>query len=732
MSNTKDQISKSKLYEYFKTFETKFCKLNFIDKEWYLINCGVYSNCKKANIKDKSGQYSEEWYRARMVWSLVQYGYPHKNICVEFTIPKGSAGAKSLNPDIVIFKSENWFDIYEKWDKSKVVPDELCNDFLVFFEAKNDINSIESAVTKQLGEAMKSHNSEQVFGIYFDNQIDLLIFRKEGTNPIKRYFPNKSIDGDGIEKLNLTNRDELISLPTFDQFRDNLTATEDVSKLNFCTNQPIDEDSFSDLLEVINRLQDRLNVSHLQDLIVEFITLKVADEKEVRKNKKHFFEFYVKYEEKNKLGYGSQSFRNRVENLYKKAQSEYKSIFTNREFKYEIKNGSLSPIHGDDEKFLIGLIEVFQKKTILDTQNTNFNQIIFNNFGNNIEKAKEKQFFTPIPIVNAIIKIINPQKNETICDPCSGICDFLAMAFRHIYKNDISELPPADNFYAYDKDSKILKLAELNLVLNGDGNANVYIMDSIIDKLLIDGNYRDIDFSIENYNKASWENKNDELKNLKKFHIVVTNPPFGKGRDLKTGRDNKWDVPTKTIDLYETWQVSGKPSSIDMGVIFLENAYKILEDGGRMGIILSNSIAGVSEWSKVRDWIISKMRIVALFDLPSGTFGETDVSTTVIIAYKPKPNEVHILSEDYEIFVKEVKHVGYTVNRIDRIVIMTPDFVINEETFQREKDINGNDKRLTDLPDLVNEFNEWLNKNKYKYEIIYNAFHGDTFEKWEI
>ncbi len=722
-----------RLIDFFKQFESKYNSLEIIDKTWYKDNCGVVANCKKANIKNKDGNYSEEWYRARMVWALIESQmFPPENICVDFQIPKGSEGAKSLNPDMVVFKSDNWIKHYEKWDKTSSVPEKLRESFLVLWEAKDNPSKVETPVKKQLESAMEGYVGEQVFGVYFDNQDDVLIFKKEGTNPIKRYNPDKVIEGEGVEKLNLSNRDNLNDLPDFKKFLENTTVADDVSQLNLNTNQPIDEDSFADLLEVINRMQDKLNVSQVQNLIVEFLTLKVSDEKDVKKNNKEYFEFYIKPDEITKQGFGSQSFRNRIESLYKKTKDEYKSVFNPRVFVYQKKGQDLVPLNGDDEKFLIGLIQIFQKKAILlETQNTSFNQIIFNNFGNNIEKAKEKQFFTPIPIVEAMVKMVNPQKNETICDPCSGICDFLAMAFRHIYKDELGEMPEAEKFYAFDKDNKIMKLAELNLVLNGDGNANIKIMNSISDKLLLDGNFKEIDFTADSYNKEDWSNKNDENKNPRKYNIIITNPPFGKGRNLKTGSEGKWDIPKKTMELYETWEVSGKPLSMDMGVIFLENAYKLLEDGGRMAIVVSNSIAGVSEWKKVREWFMSRMRIVAIFDLPAGTFGETEVSTTVIVAYKPKINEMQILQKDYELYIKEIEHVGYTVKIEDRIVIMSPDFVINEDNFKRVTDSKGNYKRLTDLPELVNGFYNWLQENKHKYKEIYKVFHGNNFQIWE-
>ena len=53
------------------------------------------------------------------------------------------------------------------------------------------------------------------------------------------------------------------------------------------------------------------------------------------------------------------------------------------------------------------------------------------------------------------------------------------------------------------------------------------------------------------------------------------------------------------IEMYETWELA-EGDKIDLGVVFLENAYRILKPEGRLGIVLSNSIASINSWRKVR------------------------------------------------------------------------------------------------------------------------------------
>jgi type I restriction enzyme M protein len=133
-----------------------------------------------------------------------------------------------------------------------------------------------------------------------------------------------------------------------------------------------------------------------------------------------------------------------------------------------------------------------------------------------------------------------------------------------------------------------------------------------------------------------------------------------------------------------------------------------------MAIVLSNSIASIKEWQNIRKWFLSKMRIVGTFDLPSNTFGETGVATTVIIAYKPKKSEQHLLNTDYEVFVKEIVNIGYEVRTVKKTVHFAPEYIINEETFEKTGKLNE------DFSTMQVEWKQFLQRQE---EEIKNAFH---------
>ena len=703
--------------KYIEQFDSKYSGLNKIDPSFYESELGVKAFCSVAKTKDSQGNYSEEYVRARFVYAMIQSGaYQKEYICVEFGFPKGNGG-KSLKPDIVIFKTNDWFTLWEEAKKTKNYS-KIRQNVLAFFETKKNNKTVDDAIENQLRPAMNENESpERIFGVYFDNEDGVLIFKKLGNSPIKRFDETKESDfGD----LNIGQRDLLVNLPSQKDFIENNESISRPDKLTLDSLDSIDESNFTEVLNTLKRANDSIHPkTDVHTLVVEFLTLKIFDEKRSQKDRAYTKFYFDPSEDK-------QKFRDRIQQLYKDAKDSYKKVLSKPFFSYDTMN---RPSDAGDEAFLIELVKEFQQRSILKTKNESFNQIIFNNFAEEKQKADKGQFFTPIPVVNAMIKMLNPQKNETFCDPACGIADFLAMAFRHMHRAEMqskSFYENAENFFGFDVENPVLKLAELNLVLNGDGGAVLQQMDSLAQKYLENGTVlEEKKFTTQNFT-SEWENKNDKNKNPKKYKIIATNPPFGKGRDLNTGKKGKWDLLRDTVQLYETWEAKPTqdkkrkiklPSSMDKGVLFLENAYKLLEEGGRMGIVLSNSIASIKEWENIRRWLIERVRIVALFDLPANTFGETGVSTTIIIAYKPKQSEKDILKQNYEVFVREIENLGYEVKTKKRTVHFEPQFIIDEETFEKTG------QKLEDFSQMQKDFSEYMKRQE---EVIKNAFHSDS------
>ena len=119
-------------------------------------------------------------------------------------------------------------------------------------------------------------------------------------------------------------------------------------------------------------------------------------------------------------------------------------------------------------------------------------------------------------------------------------------------------------------------LAQLNMLLNGDGNACIKYMPnkgSITHKL--DINNKVVKLIEGKHYQGNWEEWHDNTE-LNKYDVVLTNPPFGKGRSLDLSKNSD----SSAAKFYETYNlyISEKPKAgLDLGVVFLENAVRSLK-----------------------------------------------------------------------------------------------------------------------------------------------------------
>ena len=217
------------------------------------------------------------------------------------------------------------------------------------------------------------------------------------------------------------------------------------------------------------------------------------------------------------------------------------------------------------------------------------------------------------------------------------------------------------------------------------------------------------------------------MNKLKKFDVVLTNPPFGEDRGFVPQNDKDLEM----IQCYELWNLyrnngqggkktKNQANKIDLGVVFLENAYRILTENGRMGIVLSNSIASIDSHKVVRKWLMDNMRIVAIFDLPANIFAETGVNTSIIVAYKPKKSELEKLKEqNYQVFAREIQRIGYEVKTSKRVKFFSPVYKINYDNFEVEIDKDGRVMLDEDFTQTVADFKQWcLGQEKQLQDIF--------------
>lgn len=663
----------------------------------------------------KDGQRNEQYYKWQLLYSLVHSGmYAKDYIGTEVHFPKGNKNSASIIFDAAIFDDTAWFSHYEKYHKGKDQSslDWLRNHLIAVVEVKNgNGKDTETVWNQQLKAALKESENGYCLAILYDTE-RLHLFKKNNGKFLRlnENFNTKK-DASTVKDLQLHLTDSYSSIPNFNQLISRISGV----KIDRSKRKVGDLDIISGIystqltlgISEILRTMDKVSLKNQRgyEILIQVMAMKIYDEKRSQRDDVYLdfygnstsdtLSFYITPTERDYVNLKDssvQSFIKRMRLLYNKAAEEYTFI---------LKRTDTETIIWQKEehiRILTKIVEQFQDYSFVRSQKTDLYQIVFHKFASEFSKAEKGQFLTPIPIIDFLVKIVNPHSGEQIIDPTSGIADFLSIS----YVNSGATLQDC-NIYGLDNDAQMVMLAQLNMLLNGDGNARLQHKPdkgSIVWKFDSQGGLVELDNQF--HFGGDWDNWPDETR-LKKFDVVLTNPPFGEDRAFSP----KDESDRRAIECYELWSLYGG-NKIDLGAVFLENAYRILGENGRMGIVLSNSIASIDTHKVARKWLADRMRIVAIFDLPPNVFGETGVNTSIIVAYKPDAQDLAKLKkENYKIFVRDIKRVGYEVKTSRRIKYFSPVYEIDYETFRVKIDSDGAPRLDEEFTETVNDFRKW-------------------------
>ena len=506
-----------------------------------------------------------------------------------------------------------------------------------------------------------------------------------------------------LERYQLEITDPYYSIPSLDniekiirQDNKNDRSTMRIEDLDIV--YTIQDDKMKNALNSIMISMDSVSLNNQEGymILIQLIAMKIFDEKQ-RDNHGGYLQFYINNNElyKSTLNDSNvQAFIKRMGNLYSDAKMYYTNILGENKINWKL------PKH---VKIANEIVCQFQDYSFVKSSNNDLYQLIFYNFATEFQKGEKGQFLTPLPIIDFMVKIVNPKEGETICDPCCGIADFLSKS----YVNADMKLSDC-MLYGFDNDYNMTVLAQLNMLLNGDGNA---VIKYIPEYGTIDQKYSTANTIVKldsnNHSSGRWDNWYDDTE-LLQYDVILTNPPFGKNRSLDLSKPDDLEV-AKLYELYDLYTKENPKSGLDKGVVFLENAVRQIKEGkGRFAIVLSNSIMSNNTRPFVRQWLMRKIRIVALFDLPENVFAETGVNTTILVGYKPSPQRLQKLIDDnYSVFTRDIVNVGYKKKTSQRTVKFENDYALDPDTFETITNNQGESVLNEDFSRIISEFKEW-------------------------
>ena len=578
----------------------------------------------------------EEYVRQNIEKRLVnEHKYAKDRIAVEFTIHVGSGKPRA---DIVIFSTEG--------------PERAQENIHIIIECKKE--SVEPTARKDGVGQLHSYMSacpNCEWGMWTNGkhkEVFRRIINEKGKREFIEFNDIPSADGN-IDDIDRPKRNTLKSavednlLFVFKTCHNHIYVTDGMQK------QP----AFFELLKII--------------------FCKIEDERNLGKP----LEFYASSGERSNPD-GQLTVKNRISRIFERVKKKYSRIFDSGD-EIKLKSRSLAYIVSELQKYSL-------LNTHIDIKGKAYEELV----GANL-RGDRGEFFTPRNVMHMVVEMLAPRDDERVLDPACGTGGFLVVAMNRIieelekqlskefrkpkakwsdddnraFQDRIKEIA-ADNFFGFDLNPDLVKATKMNMVMNNDGSGNIFQTDSLLPPHQWDGEFRSELMKALGVRESALRNESS----LGLYDVIVTNPPFGSKIPIKDPhileQYNLGSIWERDKTERDRWTITKRPqSSVPPEQLFIERCLQLLKPGGRLGIVLPDSILGAPSLGYIREWLIQKTRILASIDLHVDTFQPRNgTQTSVLFLQKKTPEQINEEERtgcmaDYPIFMAMIDHVGH-------------------------------------------------------------------------
>lgn len=430
------------------------------------------------------------------------------------------------------------------------------------------------------------------------------------------------------------------------------------------------EDEFADLLHKCHnviRNREHLDPAAAFDEIAKILFVKTAVERRLRAGKQRENLFTADFLTQQKLVLDDP-----INALFHQTKDEYKTdkIFLAAE-KVNLKHDTAHAI-----------VKELERYNLSDTSE-DIKGIAFERFLGRTFRGEIGQFFTPRPVVEFMIQMMEPKEGDVVCDPASGSGGFLIRFFelvrQEIYATadreytEYKEALEADSslsdierarllnekyaaiqaeldqsregsrlwklanrcIYGTDANERMARTSKMNMIMHGDGHGGVHHHNGFLN---VNGIFEG------------------------RFDIILTNPPFGanvepgdkvREEDLTVSEESQKRYLEEFGDLYREAQArvkaaqgkaisslfdlpKGETSKIKTEILFLERCLDLLRPGGRLGIVLPEGIFNNPSLAYVREFCEDRAFVRAVVSLPQETFFSSGASVKASLLFMQK------------------------------------------------------------------------------------------------
>ena len=211
------------------------------------------------------------------------------------------------------------------------------------------------------------------------------------------------------------------------------------------------------------------------------------------------------------------------------------------------------------------------------------------------------EYYTPRPLIRAIVRVVNPKIGERIYDGAVGSAGFLCEAFDYLKETNPKRTTAQDKtlqertFYGKEKKSLAYVIAIMNMILHGIEAPNIIHTNTLTENLA-------------------------DIQDKDRYDVVLANPPFG-GSERPEVQQN---FPIR---------------SGETAYLFLQHFIKTIKAGGRGGVVIKNTFLSNTDNASMslRKLLLESCNLHTVLDCPSGTFQGAGVKTVVLFFEKGAP-----------------------------------------------------------------------------------------------
>ncbi len=210
------------------------------------------------------------------------------------------------------------------------------------------------------------------------------------------------------------------------------------------------------------------------------------------------------------------------------------------------------------------------------------------------------EYYTPRPLIRAIIQVVKPRIGERIYDGALGSAGFLCESFVYLKSKPgltTKEMKTLQEktFYGKEKKSLAYVIGIMNMILHGIEAPNIIHTNTLTENLA-------------------------DIQERDRVDVVLANPPFG-GSERAEVQEN---FPIRTSET---------------AYLFLQHFIKMLKAGGRGGMVIKNTFLSNGDNASIalRHMLIESCNLYAILDCPQGTFQGAGVKTVVLFFEKGAP-----------------------------------------------------------------------------------------------